>query len=715
MAIIGSIRKRGTLIVVIVGLSLAAFILGGAQNLFVGGSNTIASFNGAKLTYEDYSMKIEEKKLEVKVTQPDVEINEQAEDAIKDEVWEDLIRTKVYEKQYKLLGLTISDAEDNDMMVGETVDPNIRSIQLFMNEFGQFDPSRLQAYVQKFEDDSQVKEEEKQQWFTEREQWRLFTRKVKVERLKNKYMNLVTKAMYVTTKEATSVYKANMDHANIRFVVKLYSTIADSTIEVKEDELVSFFKEHKYRMRSKKSKAIKYAVFLSIPSPADTAALRKTMDELKAEMATTDDDTLFVAQNSEETTPPQFLKKGMLPPLLDSLLFNAPVGTVAGPFVESGYFMMGKKTAERMQPDSCKARHILIQPKENTQAAVDEARNLRDSIYKMIEKGGNFVQLAAQYSMDQSNAKDSGNLGWFAKGRMVPEFGDSCFMGKKGDMKKVDSRFGFHIVQILDQTKPIKESNIALVIKAIKPGDATKQIQYNLANDMAYPDKKVAGFDAAKHMENFAKQKNLIYRDEPSITESSKNILNMEGTKQVVKWALGAKRGDISDVFESGDNYIVAVVTATRPEGIPALEDVRDEAVAAFRRHKKAEKFISEFNSSLATSKDINGLAAASKLNVGSAQDLSFGSYFVPGAGIEPQLLGTVFGMKVNQLSKPIEGNSGVFVAVVDQFNPGAALPDYNFVKNDLMKNMANKASEALNAVKEKANVRDYRYKFDIF
>src|ERR1700741_2181766 len=109
MAIIGSIRKRGTLIVVIVGLSLAAFILGGAQNLFVGGNDTIASFNGSKLSYEEYSLKIEEKKLEVKVTQPDVEINEQAEDVIKDEVWEDLIRTKVYEKQYKLLGITITD------------------------------------------------------------------------------------------------------------------------------------------------------------------------------------------------------------------------------------------------------------------------------------------------------------------------------------------------------------------------------------------------------------------------------------------------------------------------------------------------------------------------------------------------------------------------------------------------------------------------------
>src|SRR5687767_5768728 len=230
MAIIGSIRKRGTLIVVIVGLSLAAFILGGAQNFFAGGSNNVASFNGSKLSLEEYSNMIEQRKLLYQTIQPGLEINEQTEDAIKDEVWNEIIRTKVYEKQYRLLGLTITDAEDNDMIVGETVDMNIR--QQFSNEFGQFDPARVQQYVAQFEDNTQVPEEKQQEWLAAREQWRSFIKNLKANRLDNKYKNLITKGMYVTSKEATSMYKSQMDHANVRFVVKLYSTIADSTIEV---------------------------------------------------------------------------------------------------------------------------------------------------------------------------------------------------------------------------------------------------------------------------------------------------------------------------------------------------------------------------------------------------------------------------------------------------------------------------------------------------
>jgi peptidyl-prolyl cis-trans isomerase D len=712
MAIIGSIRKRGTLIVVIVGLSLAAFILGGAQNLFTSNSSSVGSFNGEKIDVNKYSEMVNEKKAFVQTINPTGEIDEATEDALKDEVWEDLMRTKVYEKQYRILGLTISDAEFNDMMVGETVDPSIR--QQFVNQQGQFDPNLVQQYSQQFEDGSNIPEDKLQEWTSRRIYWGYLQNKLKNDRLQNKYMGMVTKGLYVTTKEATSLYKANSDHANIRFVVKSYATIPDSTVSFTEQELINFFKEHKYRMRSKKSKAIKYAVFLSIPTAGDSAAIKNNITQLRDELAATDDDTLFVAQNSEESSVPMFVKKGVLNPYLDSLLFNAPQGTVAGPTIESGYYIVAKKMTERFEPDSCKARHILIQPKENSEVAVKAAMDLRDSIYTALQNGGNFAELAAKFSTDGS-AKDSGNLGWFGKGQMVQEFADSCFKNKKGDLKKVNSQFGFHVVYVIDQTAPVKESQIAMVIKAIKPSEETKQVQFNLANEMAYPDKKVKGFDPVKHMDGVAKKYNLVYRDEASITESSKNILNMEGTKPVVQWALGAKRGDISDIFESGDNYIVAVVTANRPDGIPALDDVRDDAITAFRKHKKAEQFINEFNSAIATSKDINSLAAATKLNVGSANDIAFGSYFVPGAGIEPELLGTAFGIKVNQLSKPIEGNSGVFVLVVDQFNPSPVLPDYSPLKKDIMRSYANRAADALTAIKEKANVKDFRYKFEVF
>ncbi len=725
MAIIGSIRKRGTLIVVIVGISLAAFVLGGSQfiNLFSPDNTTIGSFNGSKFSIIEYNKRIEDKTGYYQTINPGMEMTDEAVDQIKDEVWEDILREKVFEKQYEVLGLKLSEAEINDLFVGETASDEVKGIGMFINpQTGQFDPNAVQNFSQKFEDQGNREGEELQQWIIEKAYWGYFQHKQKNDRYQAKYTNMVTKGLYVTTKEATSLYKANSDHANIRFIAKPYAAIADSTVQFTEEELVNFFKEHKYRMRAHKSKAIRYAVFLSIPTVGDSAALRNNIIQLRDELATTDDDTVFVAQNSEESIPPTFFKKGVINTTLDSLLFAAPRGTVAGPTIENGYYLVAKKLEERMIPDSSKISHIIIQPKENTEQAVQAALALRDSIYDMLKRGGDFVALSAQYGMD-GTAKDSGKIGWVSRldnsmDRNIPYlpyFRDSIFVKRKGDLVKANSQYGFHVVYIQDQTELIKESQIAMIVKAIVPSDDTKKIQYNLASEMAFPKDKPKDFDPAKYMENFAKKNNLIYREEPSITEASKNILSMEDTKPVVKWALGAKRGDISDIFESGHNYLVAVVTATRPEGIPALNDVRDEAIAALRQHKKAEQFIGEFNSAMATTKDIGSLAAAMKLNVATANDIAFGNYFVPGAGVEPELLGTAFGMKVNQMSKPVEGKAGVFVLVVDQFNPAPALPDYTFIKKDIMRSYANRASDALLAVKEKANVKDNRYKFDIF
>lgn len=715
MAIIGSIRKRGTLIVVVVGISLAAFVLGGPQvmNFMQADNSTVGSFNGSKYSIVDYQNKVEQKIDFIQTINPGMELPEATMDALKDEVWEDVLREKVYERQYAVLGLKVESVEENDIFVGETVADELK--QQFINpQTGQFDPNMVQNYSQQFEDPGNKQGEELQEWMSRRVYWGYLQHKLVDDRYKSKYLNMVTKGLYVTTKEATSLYKANSDRANIRFVAKSYATIADSTIKVNEEELIQFFKEHKYRMRSKKSKAIKYAMFMSIPTPNDTLVLRNAIMVMKDELAKTEDDSNYVMQNSDELMLPTFVKKGVINPELDSLLFDAPKGTVAGPVVENGYYVVAKKLIERFQPDSVKARHILIQPKENSEAAVKAAENLRDSIFTALQNGGNFAELAAKFSADGS-AKDTGNLGWFGKGQMVQQFNDTCFNSKKGQLKKINTQFGFHVVYIQDQTKPVKESQIAMIVQSIQPSDETKKVQYNLASEMAYGKLMGKDFDAVKYMDDFAKKYGLIYREEPSITESSKNILNMENTKQIVKWALSAKRGEISDIFESGNNYIVAVVTANRPEGIPALEDVRDDAIAAWRKHKKAEQFITEFNSAMGSSKDIGSLAAAMKLNVGSASDVAFGSFFVPGAGMEPELLGTVFGLKVNQMSKPFKGNSGVFVVVVDQVNPAPVLPDYSYIKKDIMRSYANKALEALNAVKEKSNVKDYRYKFDIF
>lgn len=713
MAVIGSIRKRGTLIVVVVGFSLLAFILTGSQSFFGGSSTTVGSFNGGKVNVQYYQQRVESKTEFVKIVNPQAELDERTLEGLRDEVWEDIIRERVYEKQYKMLGIVLSEQEINDLVVGESAHPTIK--QQFVNQqTGQFDPGMAQRYLAQFEDPTGVPEDKMQQWLSQKAYWEYVQATIRIDRLQNKYVNLVTKGLYVTSKEAESQYKSTSDQANIRFLVKPYAAIPDSAINYTEEELVNFFKEHKYRMRSKKSKAIKYAVFLSIPTTEDSLAIHNKIVELRDQLAEEEDDTTFVLQSSDDPFPPTFFKQGMVSPELDSILFTAPKGTMAGPVIDNGFYIVAKKLEERFIPDSTKARHILIQPAANTPEAVDAAMLKRDSIYDVIKAGGDFVALAAQFGMD-GTAQDSGNVGWFGRDAQMDRFFlDSCFAHRKGDLVKVNSQFGFHVVYVQDQTKLIKESQYAIITKLIKPSDETMKVQYALASDMAYGKGEGKDFDGAKYMEDFAKKHQLVYREEPSITPSTKNLMGMDETKSVITWALGAKTGEISDIFESGDHYIVAILTASRPDGIPALNDVRDEAVKAFKQHKKAEQFISEFNAATATGGNIAAIGNAMKLTVMSAEEVAFGSFFIPGAGVEPRLLGAIFGTKIGQLSKPIEGNGGVFMVVVDQFKPAPDLPDYKYFQMQMMQASGNRANDAFDALKDKANIKDYRYKFDL-
>src|SRR5688572_18191484 len=163
MAIIGSIRKRGTLIVVIVGFSLAAFILTGTPGLFQSNPTTVGSFNGSGVSEEEYLYKVQQKKNFISAVNPQAEFDEATENSLKEEAWEDIIREKVYEKQYKLLGIKLSDKEANDLFVGETADNSLK--QQFVNQSGQFDPNLVQQYAQQFEaDESQIPEENRAEW-----------------------------------------------------------------------------------------------------------------------------------------------------------------------------------------------------------------------------------------------------------------------------------------------------------------------------------------------------------------------------------------------------------------------------------------------------------------------------------------------------------------------------------------------------------------------
>lgn len=717
MAVIGSIRKRGTLLLVVIGVSMLAFILG--SNVFdrifnQGPDNTVAIIGGKNVNIAEYQVRLADKENLLRTLNPQAEMNDMQRQQLGDEVWNDIINERVFFKEYEKIGLSITPAEMNDMLVGRTIHSLIVS-QFTNQQTGQFNPQDVANYAAQFEDESTIPEENLEQWRAARAYWAYLQRSIRLDRLQNKYSTLINKSIYVTTKEAESNYKAMSDRANIRFVAKPYSLIPDSAITLSDDELRKYFNEFKYKFRQKHSRAIKYVVFAGIPTPKDTATLRNAMIELRNEFASSTDDTSFVRLNSEQNVDPTFYKVKTLNPYLDSALFNASIGTTTGPIVENGYFVIAKKMGEKFSPDSSKARHILLQPQ--TQQEVEVLRARRDSLFTVLKNGGDFAAIAAQYSADNSNKNDTGNLGWFTEGMMVKNFNDSVFNAKPGQLIKVDTEFGFHIVLVQAQTKPTKKVLVGMVSKLIKPSDETLQDAYNKASELAFVDKKQKGFNPDEYFEKTVKEKNLMARDESFITESTRNLMGMDNTRDVIKWALTAKRGDISEVFQSGNNYIVAILTSIRTDGIPKLEDVKKEVEGYARRHKKAEQFIQEFNTALSgANNNIDALASAMKLQVIPASDITFNAFFIPGAGVEQELIGAVFGSKPGQLSKPLEGNNAVYVIVTDAINPAPAISDYSYNKMQLMSQMTSRAAnDALEAVKQKYKIQDRRYLFDVY
>lgn len=716
MAVIGSIRKRGTLLLVVIGVSMLAFILG--SNVFdrlfnQGPDNTLAIIGGKNVNIAEYQVRYEDKEALLRILNPQAEINDLQRQQIGDEVWNDIINERVYFKEYEKLGISITPAEMNDMLVGRTIHSLIIS-QFSNQQTGQFNPQDVANYAVQFEDESLVPEENLEQWRAARAYWAYLQRSIRIDRLQNKYNALINKSIYVTSKEAESNYKAANDRASIRFVAKSYSMIPDSAVTLSDDELRKYFNEFKYKFRQKSSRAIKYVVFAGIPTSKDTASFHNNMIELLNEFASTTNDTSFVRLNSEQNIDPTYYKSKTLNPYIDSALFNAPNGTVTGPILENGYLVIAKKIGEKSSPDSSKARHILLQPQSQQEVEVLRAR--RDSLFTVLKNGGDFAAIAAQYSADNSNKNDTGNLGWFTEGMMVKNFNDSVFNAKPGQLIKVDTEFGFHIVFVQAQTKPTKKSLIAMVSKQIKPSDETLQEAYNKASELAFVDKKQKGFNPDEYFEKTVKEKNLMARDESSITENTRNLMGMDGTRDVIKWALTSKRGDISEVFQSGNNYIVAILTSIRADGIPKLEDVKKEVEEYARRHKKAKQFIDEFNAALnAANNNIDALASATKLQVNTASDITFNGFFIPGAGVEQELIGAVFGSKIGELSKPVEGNNAVYVFVTDAINPTPDLPDYSYNKMQLMSQMTSRAaSDALDAVKQHYKIQDRRYLFDV-
>jgi len=700
MALIGKIRKHSGLLIIIIGVALAAFILGDFSRKRSRGGNYVGKVDGDQISMSDFNSKVDENTNMQKLNSGKENVTAAESFNIKNSTWNQMVMDILLNKEYEKLGLTITTEELDDQIRGKNphqyIQQNFRDPQT-----GQFNPALVNNFLQNLDKvEPQMKE-----------RYLYLEKAIKIDRLETKYKNLISKAYYVPKAFAKMNYEASSNLAIIRYFAPKYQTIPDNSIKLTDEDFQKYYDENKYKFDQEASRDLDYVVFDVAPSATDLKKISDDVNKLYTEFKTTTEIPSFINSVSDTRFDSTWHKKGTLSPMIDSMLFNAEIGQFYGPFQENNAFHIAKLLATQMRPDSMKASHILIafagangsQDVKRTKVA---AKHLADSIYSVVKKdAAKFETLAKTTSDDPSVKKNNGDLGWFADGSMVGPFNEAVLKGKVGDYTVVESPFGYHVIKITGKKEPVKKIKVAVLDRTIEPSNQTFQDIYVKASSFQGASKTEANFDIN------VKKQNLNKRTAQYLHDMDNTIAGLNSPRELIRWAYNAdrKKGDVSTVFDVEGAYVIAVVTEIREKGISPLAQIKKQIEPLVKREKKAQMLISKLNSALAKTKDLNALAAQFATKVDTAS-ITLAGYNLPNYGRELSVIGRAFSQKPGVLSKPIKGEMGVFIVLVDKLQPAAPTNDYRNITNMMIGSFSGiVANQMFSVMKDKAKIKDNR------
>lgn len=717
MAIISKIRKQSTILLIAIGGAMVLFVLGdllSSNTLFMLSSqNQVGEINGTKIEYKDFEIRYQRAaQMQFRDKAPDASQQVQ----LREQVWAELIRENVYAQQFSKLGLSVSDEEVFNVIKNEPFNPIVRSyftnpqtgqvFEQFSNPDGSLNTTAITGYFQQV---LNADPNEDPNVMNARLSYQMFKSGLFESITDSKYFNLLAKGMYISGEDLQTEINNNTKIANISFVSKLYSAEGDENFEPTEEELKKYYNQHKNDAQFKQTEdlvSLEYVKFEIIPTANDERLLFEELRSLIDEFKSADDDTIFIAENGDRPFNFMWTSGGDFTENVDSALLSSDVGSVLGPIRNENEFQLIKVTASKMGSDSVRARHILLPIEDGDTAA---ALTKVDSLKSVIKKNQNFEDIASLFSIDQGSAVKGGDLDWFTEGRMVPQFNDACFNGKAGDMPIVTTQFGVHLIEIQEKTAEKRKVNLAIVSRLIEPSEETYQNIYNTASSFQINSRNGDSFE-----EN-ANENGLMQA--PSVRKDDQTVMGMKNTREIVRWAFKASPGEVSQVYDLGDSYLVARLVELRKKGILPLDMVRDQVKISVINEKKAKKFMTEMDGVT----DLNALAQKIGASIQNANNINFSSFSIPTIGTEPELQGIIFSLQPGQTSKPIEGKRGVYVIRVENFSEQAA--DAFEIREQLVRNrdskigssfpgMGSSPTEAYKTLREMADIQDNRASF---
>lgn len=701
MAAIGSIRKHSTMLVIVIGAALAAFILGDFAKRNHTRDVNVGVVDGQEITIMDFNKKFETNLENTRRQRKTTSLTGAEQASVRMQTWNQVVKDIIMNKEFNELGIDVTADELYDMVQGPHPHPLI--VQSFTDPTtGVFDRSRVINYLKNLDN---MPPEAKQQWID-------FEKYLKEDRMQSKFNALLSKGYYVPKAMAVQAYKDDNDRASVSFVANKVANVSDSAVSVTDADYLAFYDANKEKYRQEAGRDIDFVIFKVTPSQKDIAKAEKEVKAIKKEFKETDDVDRYMKVNSDTPYDSTWKTKGQLPVEIDSIMFTKEPGFVSDFWFNNNAYHLARLVDVAMRPDSMEATHILISYKGAYKAnpAIDrsreDAQKLADSLLKVVEKkAANIETLAIKYSDDPSSKQNNGNLGWFRDGSMVPAFNQACVDTKKGDVTIAETPFGFHIIKVTGKKGSVKKVKVAVLTVEVVPSNETFQNVFAGASKLASESKTETAFNSA------VKEMHLNKLSLPKMGEMTSTIRGYDNVRPVVRWAFNEETnvGDVSGVFDLGSAYMVAVLTGKHSKGTPPLDEIKPMLTRAVMNQKKGEYLASKMAGS-----DLNSIASKFKLKVESDNALvfnarSFGSY-----GRELKATGTAFGLNKGAVSKPVIDRAAVFVIKLNNITESDAEKGYPTAVNQLEKDFSSLINNNVpyKAIEKATTIEDNRIKF---
>jgi peptidyl-prolyl cis-trans isomerase D len=716
MSIIQSIREKAAWLVFgLIALSLIGFLLMdafvGRSRLFGNRSTVIGTVNGEKIEFTDFEKAMTDQEEQLKAR--GYQVNDAMLQNVRDMVWRQVTEDVLLNEDYSALGIQISDKEVNDMLVGQNAIPDIK--QAFTDpKTGVFDVQAAAAQINQLRNlykSGPKKSGDNSRYEMARRFFEESLPQIVKMRMREKYTALFANSAYVPKWMLEKANSDNSQLASISYVAAPYFSIPDSAAKISDAEIQDYITKHPDQFKQEESRSLAYVSFNAGPNAADSQRIKQQLTDLESDFRKADDIEAFFGRvgSSQPFYDGYVGKARIMVPNKDSI-FALSKGQLFGPYLDAGSYVVAKMVDEKVLPDSVRARHILIATTDARSGQVinedSVARKRIDSIRNVLDHGGNWDSLAAKLSDDPGSKEKGGDLGYFTSDRMVKEFADFCFNGKKGEKKIVKSQFGYHYIEILDQKNFEPAYKVAYMSRKIDASQETDQAAFGLASQFAGQSRDAKAFD-----ENVQKQ-GLGKMMAPDIAPAESNIPGLGTNRQLVQWAYKADIGNVSEPFTVGDRYVVAELVEINKAGTMTPAKARNQVEPIVRRKKKSEMIAQKLGSPAS----LDAASTAAGQPVQHADSLRFASGFIPNVGQEPKVVGATFDKQLSgkAISPAIAGNAGLFFIKVDNVsamsNPNADVQQQRFMQEQMERQMIDRG--LTETMRKRAEIKDFRSNF---